>query len=423
MRRLLLLFTFAAAVALAQDPDSRAGQIVQQRDATFRTPLAPDTDPVERGVLWMKKHHLLDVFSAGWHGVTPIVGGMVNGSGLSGGLQFLRQDLAHGQVIARASARISTRGYQLLDAEIGAPTLANNRFFLDLYARHRNYSQLAYFGPGPNSQRWGRTDYRLEDTSADLTFGALPFKWMRVGATGGYLTTNVGPTTSTGHTSTERVYTPAQTPGIDRQTDFFRGGGFVQIDTRDNPYGPRAGGQYYARYDYYTDNTFSAYSFRRLTAEVQEFVPFANRKRVLAMRAKTILSYPQPGNRVPFYLQPSLGSADDLRGFRSFRFYDDNTFAMTGEWRWELNSATEAALFVDGGKVFRRPGLINFKDLEGSYGVGLRFRSNVRAPIVSRVDLAFSREGFQLWFVFNDLFAVPQLRTGRELSPPPGRLP
>jgi hypothetical protein len=40
-----------------------------------------------------------------------------------------------------------------------------------------------------------------------------------------------------------------------------------------------------------------------------------------------------------------------------------------------------------------------------------------------RIDAAASREGVQFWFVFNDIFAAPQVRTGRELSPPPGRLP
>jgi hypothetical protein len=30
------------------------------------------------------------------------------------------------------------------------------------------------------------------------------------------------------------------------------------------------------------------------------------------------------GSVVPFYVQPTLGGPDDLRGFRRFRFRDDN---------------------------------------------------------------------------------------------------
>ena len=122
-------------------------------------------------------------------------------------------------------------------------------------------------------------------------------------------------------------------------------------------------------------------------------------------------------------MQPSLGAADDLRGFRPFRFYDDNTFIMNGEWRWEVLSSVEGALFIDAGKVFPRPGSLNFKHLEKSYGGGLRFRAPSTGALVMRMDVAASREGVQFWFVFNDIFAAPQVRTGRELSPPPGRLP
>lgn len=66
---------------------------------------------------------------------------------------------------------------------------------------------------------------------------------------------------------------------------------------------------------------------------------------------------------------------------------------------------------------------MNFTRREKSYGVGIRFRAPMTGAMVMRVDVAASREGVQFWFVFNDVFAAPQVRTGRELSPPPGRLP
>lgn len=404
-------------------PTSRAEQIQQQREETYRSPYTPDEDPLERAIIWARDRKLLDVFSGSFFNVSPTIGGMVNGSGISLGAQFLRQDLFGGQLKLRSSARFSVLGAQLYDFEVGAPRLANDRGYLDLYIRHRNYPRLRYYGPGPRSRRTGGTNYRLEDTQYDLSIGVKPVNWMRVGVTGGYLQVNVGPGTDSGYPSTERVYSPQQTPGIDRQTDFLRGGGVVQIDYRDNPYGPRSGGNYYARYDFYSDRDLGQYSFRRLTAEAQQFVPFFNRKRVIAGRIRTVLSYPDSGQRVPFYLQPTLGAADDLRGFRPFRFYDDNLLNMNAEYRWEILNGVDGALFADGGKVFPRPGLLNFSRLEGSFGAGLRFRATNFGAVISRIDLAFSREGFQIWFVFNDLFATPQIRTGRELSPPPGRLP
>jgi outer membrane protein assembly factor BamA len=421
MLRITALFLLIPAVAaMAQ---TRAAEIEKQRDATAKIPISPDRDKIEDVVSWANDHKLLTLFSVGYKGFSPILGGLVNGSGIAGGVQFLRRDFLNGKLILRSSARLTTRLYQLYDFEVGMPGIANDRVYLDFYARHRNYAQMPYYGPGAKSLRSGRSNYRLEDTSYDVSTGVRPFKQLRLGVTAGLLQMNVGPGASNEFVSTEKIYDARQAPGLDVQSDFARGGVLAHLDLRDSPYGPRAGGQYYAKFDLYDDRTWNKYSFRRLTAEAQQFVTLFNKKRVIAARAKTTLSYPNSGQLVPFYLQPSLGAADDLRGFRPFRFYGNNNFFMNAEWRWEILSGVDGALFVDAGKVFDRPGQLNFTKLEKSYGGGLRFRAPMTGAMVMRVDVAASREGVQFWFVFNDVFAAPQVRTGRELSPPPGRLP
>jgi outer membrane protein assembly factor BamA len=417
----LSILCFTSAVS-AQQPRTRTEEIQQQRDAVFKAPTEPDTDKVEEALAWANEHGLVSLFSVGFNGLTPTIGGLNNGSGLAGGIQFLRPDLRGGRFVFRSSARVSSNLFQLYDLEIGLPRLMKDRAYADFYVRHRNYPQVAYYGPGPDSRKEGRSSYRLEDTSYDLSIG-LRSRQLRLGVAGGYLQMNTGPGTDSRFISSEKVYGPQQAPGIDNQTDFLRGGIVAHLDLRDSPYGPRAGGQYYGRFDYYKDRELGQFSFRRLTAEAQQFLPLFNKKRVIAGRAKTILSYPASGQRTPFYLQPSLGASDDLRGFRPFRFYDNNSFVMNAEWRWEILSGVEGALFADAGKVFSRPGNLNFKHLEKSYGGGLRFRAPMTGALVLRMDVAASREGVQFWFVFNDLFAAPQIRTGRELSPPPGRLP
>lgn len=419
----VLILLAGAAHLWSQEADTRAAQIEQQRSATSKSPLDPDTDRAEQTIAWLQKHQVMDVFTKGWNGFKPTLGGLVSGSGVGGGVQWQRRDLLDGNLVLRSSARISTSAYQLYDVELGMPSLAGDHAFLDMYVRHRNYPQLSYYGPGPRSRHSGRTDYRLEDTSYDLTGGIKPVSWLRLGGTAGFLQSNVGAGTDDRYASTERVYTPLQTPGIDRQTDFLRFGALAQVDLRDNPNGARSGGQYYARLDFYRDQNFGQFDFRRLTAEGQQFVPLFNKKRVLALRARTIFSYPGHDQRVPFYLQPSLGGPDDLRGFRPFRFYDNNSLLMNAEWRWEVMSGVEGAIFTDAGRVFAHPGELSLAHLESSYGMGLRLRASPSGPVIIRVDAAASREGFQLSLAFNDLFSGARIRTGRELSPPQGRLP
>lgn len=408
----------------AQDPPAtRAEVIEQQRTTMSQTPVPSDTDVIERAVLWAYDRNIVQFITSGYGGFTPAIGGMIANSGFGFGLQYLRPDLLDGNMLLRASARTSLRGYRLLDFEIGLPRIANDRVFADLYVRHRNYPQVNYFGPGNQSAETGRSNYRLEDMQADATLGVLPLRWLRLAAVGGYYRPNVGPGTSGSVISAEQIYSPQQAPGIQRQTDFWHGGGLVQVDYRDSPYGPRSGGQYYGRFDYYRDRRNLGHNFRRLTAEVQQFVPLFNKKRVIAARVLTLMNFENPNQQVPFYLQPSLGGWNDLRGYRPFRFYDNNSIAATAEWRWEIASTVDAALFVDAGKVTPRPGLLNFKGLHKSYGGGFRFRAPVSGAVFARLDAAVSAESFTLALVFSDIFAAPAVRTGRELSPPPGRLP
>jgi outer membrane protein assembly factor BamA len=335
-------------------------------------------------------------------GFRPRVGGLATGSGFAAGVEYFRPDLANGEILFRSSANVSMRRYELADVQLAFPHLASGRVFLDLSARYRNYPQINYYGPGPGSARAGRTNFRLEDASYQLTAGARPTRHLRIGVTGGYLQVNVGPGTDRRFASTERVYSPSQAPGINVQSNFLRGGPFVQFDYRDQPANPHRGGNYLVSYIYYDDRTLDRHSHRKLYAEAQQYIPFFNEKRVIALRAKTELSYRGRNQVIPFYLQPVLGGSDDLRGFRPFRFYDNNLVVMNAEYRWEVNTGLDMAVFGDLGKVFTRHARLNFTDLEASTGFGLRFKS--RAAVFMRWDVGFSHEGVQVWIKFANVF-------------------
>ena len=65
----------------------------------------------------------------------------------------------------RSSARASFGKFYLLDAELRLPRLADDHAFVNLYAVHRNYPHIDYYGPGPDSAKTGRSVWALEDTS------------------------------------------------------------------------------------------------------------------------------------------------------------------------------------------------------------------------------------------------------------------
>jgi outer membrane protein assembly factor BamA len=131
---------------------------------------------------------------------------------------------------------------------------------------------------------------------------------------------------------------------------------------------------------------------------------------VIAVHGAATLSFPNGTNQVPFYLQPTLGGSDDLRGFRSYRFYDDNLLVVNAEYRWEAFSGLDVALFFDAGKVTPKRSQLNFHDLETSVGFGLRFNAQNRTFL--RIDTGFSHEGFQVWLKFG----VPPPQRTRETA-------
>jgi outer membrane protein assembly factor BamA len=165
------------------------------------------------------------------------------------------------------------------------------------------------------------------------------------------------------------------------------------------------------QFDRYLARPGSSYDFRRLNVELSQYVPFFNKRRVIALRGRTVLTYPDNSSSVPFYLQPTLGGSEDLRGFRSFRFYDNNLLVVNGEYRWEVFSGLDMALFADAGKVFHRHAELNFSNMEAAFGFGFRF--NVKNNVFMRWDIGFSREGFQVWFKFNNVFGDDRVRSSR----------
>ena len=404
---LLLLVLLAVTAPLAAQVHSRAEEIQQARRAKAAKATPEELSKAESRLNYIMDKHVLERIATGYHGLTLVMGGMPTGQGFALGPQYNRLDLAAGALNFRTSARGTSSRALLIDLQVGMPKLAGGKLFVDFLAQHRNLPRLEYFGPGPSSQKEDRSQFRLEDTSADFTVGYRPFQYkfsrpLSLGVTGGFLKVNTGPGNLGGLPQTADLFSPQETPGLDDQTDYLRGGFFVQYDYRDNPLGPRSGGNYVAKFTYYDDRDLGMHDFRSLHLEAQQYFPFWNKRRVIALRAMTVVSFENPNQTVPFYIQPVLGGSDDLRGFRAYRFYDNNLIVATAEYRWEAFTGLDMALFFDAGKVVPRRSQVNFHDLEASAGVGFRF--NVGNSVFLRIDAGFSHEGAQIWLKFENVF-------------------
>lgn len=380
--------------------DSRAAEIEaaqKKKAAALATEVATKT---EQNLVAFREKRILERITYGIGGLRARIGALVTGSGFAVGPEYFRDDLLDGDVRFRATSQFSFKKYQLYDVELAFPRLASNHAFFELHATHRNFPEMPYYGPGPDSRKTGRTDYRLEDTKFSFVSGVKLAPRFHVGATGGFTEINTGPGTAKRFASSDTTY-PSVT-GMRQQTDFLQGGVFAQYDYRDIPGGPRNGGNYLARYTYNKDVDLHLHTHRMLELEAQQYIPFFNNRRVIALRGRSELTYKNPGQTLPFYMQPTLGGAYDLRGFRPFRFYGDNMIVFNAEYRYEIFSGLDMAVFGDTGKVFQSKREWNLHDMEGAYGIGMRF--NARDAVFMRIDAGFSHEGIQVWVTFKNAF-------------------
>lgn len=398
------------AVPASTELQSRAAEIEAARDAKAAELAPEDPNKWESALIRVRNEKILERLSQGIAGVRVKFGGLAPGAGFALGPEYLRQDLAKGELSFRAAAQASFTGAQKLDVEFGAPAFGKgDKWEWRVQAVRHNYPRMNYYGPGPDSEKTGRSNYRLEDNSFDTTLAFKPIRSVQFGASAGYLMVNTGPGTHTRLISAEQQYPPFRTPGIDEQGNSFRYGVFAQVDKRDNPGGPHSGGSYTLQYNIYNDQSLNRFDFSRLTVDLQQYFPMFNKRRVIALRARSNHSFTRDGQQVPFYLQSVLGGSTDLRGYRPFRFYDDNSLVLNAEWRWEVFSGMDMAVFGDAGQVFRRHRELSFKDMETAVGFGMRF--NAQNNTFIRLDVGFSHEGYQVWFAFGDAFAPALQRT------------
>lgn len=392
-------------VAFAQESETtRAGEIEAARRAKSQT-----LTPEKQSEIELKVEKYLD---EGW--VSAVLGarpgfglqfgGLVPGAGFSMGPKYTRPDLFGERMKFSISAVGSLKQFYSVDTVLSFPRIAGDRFDVEARAGHSDSPQLRYFGPGPESQRWGRTNYRREDTYGSVRIGWRPDRrhWL-VGYRFQALRLNVGPGTSDESLSTDKVYGPNQAPGIDRQPEYFIAGPVLLADYRDRPGDPHRGTALQFHADQYSDRTLGQYSFWFYDVKAEHYIPFFNEKRVIALLARTQLTDTDGANIVPFYMRPVLGGTHTLRGFSQYRFNDNNYLLFSSEYRWEVAPALDMAVFADAGNVFPRPGLIGFRNME--YSGGLGFRIKTRSAVALRIDTAVSREGFRIWFATSNAFS------------------
>jgi outer membrane protein assembly factor BamA len=391
VRALLLLagvwLLAAAQPALAQEPATRAETLRREEKSQQLVPAGPSR--LERVLLDLESGRLFERLLNPAEGFYPKIGNVTAGSGISLGPAYRQPGLFGGHADFSAFAAASFQRYWMVDARVKLPRLAREKISVDLHAQRYDFPDEDFFGLGPESRRADAVMFGLRNTVIGGMGAVHPRTWLTLGGGIEYLTPRVS--TSGEGRRIGALFGEVQAPGLITQPDFLRYEGVAELNYRQPRGNPRRGGRYALAVQRFDDTGTDRYSFRRVEADLQQYISLLRDRRVLALHALVSTSDAETGREVPFYLQRTLGGPDDLRGFRRFRFRDRHMLLLQAEYRWEIFTAVDGAIFYDAGKVASRLEDLDLRDLESDYGIGFRFGTD--NGVFLRVEGAFGSSG------------------------------
>ena len=383
------LFLVWPGAVRAQEPETREEALRRQREEKSRNLTPPEPSRLESTLLDLEGRRVLERLLNPPEGFYPKIGNVTAGSGIALGPGYRKAGLLDGRADFTVFGAASFKRYWMLETRLALPRLANNRVAVDVHAQRYEFPEEDFFGLGAESLRGNHTTFGLANTVVGGAAAVRPVPWFAIGGGLDYLTPHIS---TSGDDQTIRTrFDDARAPGLDAQPDYIRYQTFAELNYRGPRGNPRRGGRYALSFERFEDTDLDSYSFRRVEADLQQYIPIVKDRRVLALHALVSTSDADDGHAVPFYLQRTLGGPDDLRGFRRFRFRDQHALLLQAEYRWEIFTAVDGAIFYDAGKVASRLEDLDLTDLESDYGIGFRF--GTRNGVFLRIEGAFGSSG------------------------------
>ena len=394
---LMMLAALPPLVAQTMEPATRAEALSQAREEKERSAEPYQFNALEKTMSYLEARPLF-----GRDGLYPKLGSLTTGSGFALGAGYRTRAPFRRYGTLDVWIAGSASKYWATEARATFPALAGGRIFAEGYASRREYPQERFFGVGPDSLRSDQSNYLLRNNLVGGRAGVRPVSPVLVGGGLDYSEPHVGEGRSDTMPSISTVFDDSTAPGLSRQPKYLRPFAFVEVDYR-QPKNARQGGLYRVDFSHYDDRDFHTYSFNRVDVDLQQAFSILAERRVFTVRAAVVTTDVDGGQQVPFYLMPTLGGHDTLRGFRDYRFRGPHAMLLQGEYRFEIWSALDGAFFYDTGKVAEHRSDLDFRDLEHDYGFGFRF--NTDNGVIMRADAGFgSRDGKHFYLVFGGRF-------------------
>jgi hypothetical protein len=345
----------------------------------------------------------------------PVVETIASGGGIGAGIGY--DFPTGGNWQASSKAVVTPKLYWSAQLDGGYRT---ERAALKGYGRMRRMNRLNFYGPGPDSDPDLRTTFTLKDPVVGV-MGS--FKVVPPVQIGGRFE-SVWPDVSSGRgpeiPSIEEYFAEREAPGLIAQSRFRRYQTYVQATVpADAGWTFNQGGTYRVSYDVYDDVQFEQFGFERVELEGRHKFAMFRPYHSLTLHGWISSTAAKSDQKVPFFLQQTLGgnsnlrSVDErligtdgsygtLRGYPNLLFRDNNLLLLQAEYRWSVWRLVDATVFADAGKAVSRRDDLDLSGLKTDYGFSVNVMRG--ASTVARVDVGLGGgEGMHIFFSIGGL--------------------
>jgi AAA family ATP:ADP antiporter len=315
------------------------------------------------------------------------IGSVFEGGGMAFGPRYRASFADSGSFDAHAAWSVkSNKGAQ---ASLKSPSFAGGRVTVRAQAKLLDVPEVGFYGIGNDTLAADRAGYAYSAQTVGLSMRVQASRALAFGAGMDAMWLDAGsPAQMTAYAAASPTYARSHV--------------FGEVDTRTSPGYTRRGGLYRVDWSNYQQTNRGSYSFDRVDAEAQQFIPLLRENWVIALRALASHSGADAGDEVPHFLMPSLGGSRTLRGYPAWRFRDRNRVLITGEYRWTAGPFVDMALFLDAGKVTARAADLASGRFTRTYGAGVTLHT--LTSTLTRFEVARTPDGTSLLLSFGPSF-------------------
>lgn len=353
---------------------------------------------MESGLISFEKHNMRERLNY-WteylrqRGVAVMIGGLGEGTGIGLGGSYTmktggKSDL---RMLGRASFM---KGYEEFDVRWTNP-VGKAQFVLEGSYQWR--PEENFYGFGMDSRLSDHTKFALRQTWTGARGEIAPHRRVRFGGEYklAWLYSTGSPNTQYG--SPETVFPGL--PGFGENVHLQTLGFYATADGLRGEY--EMGGLLHAGASLQDGLGTNALKYFSYEGQAEGRLPLAKERSALVFQGSLEFTRPRAGSSaIPFYLFPHIGGESTLRGFQLDRFYGQNIFLVTLEYRYKIHPDFQALIFFDEGQVFGRTSDLSWLNWQRNYGFGFKVMS--AGSTVLRMDFGWSSEGYTYHISWGD---------------------